>query len=418
MNLYFSGIGGSGIGPLAEIALDAGYIVTGSDPNPSPYLEALTERGVNITHNQDGSYLQALHEGQPVDWLIYTSALPKDHPELVMAQKLGIKTSKRDELLAKIIQDKNLKLIAVAGTHGKTTTTSMLVFAFQKMKMPVSYLVGTTLSFGPSGKFDSESQFFIYECDEYDRNFLHYQPYLSLIPSLDYDHPDTYPTESDYLQAFREFATNSRLVIAWKDQQGDIFEGMPNVQLLEKHDCNSIIELAGEHNRRNASIAQKALIEIGIQEKTDELFSTYPGSSRRFEKLANNLYSDYGHHPSEISATLELASELSDKIVLVYQPHQNIRQHKIMDTYTNQFELAHHIYWLPTYLTREDPGLPVLEPQDLVKNITNKKIITFSNLDNELWNQIQKQLADGALVVVMGAGNIDSWVHNKLDEIM
>src|SRR5690606_5798559 len=111
---------------------------------------------------------------------------------------LGIKVAKRDELLARILHEKNLKLIAVAGTHGKTTTTGMMVWLLQQLGVPVSYSVGSTLSFGPSGKFDPKSEYFVYECDEFDRNFLHFHPYLSLITSVGYDHPDIYPTPENY----------------------------------------------------------------------------------------------------------------------------------------------------------------------------------------------------------------------------
>lgn len=192
MRIYFSGIGGVGIGPLAEIALDAGYDVYGSDREASPMTKSLQKRDVQISFDQSGDFLRSEHEKSPFDWFVYTAALPDDHPELVLAKQLGIKTGKRDELLAHIIADKKLKLIAVAGTHGKTTTTSMLVWAFQQLNIPASYSVGSTLSFGPSGRFDPASQFFIYECDEFDKNFLHFQPWLSIITSIDYDHPDTY----------------------------------------------------------------------------------------------------------------------------------------------------------------------------------------------------------------------------------
>ena len=209
MRIYFSGIGGVGIGPLSRIALEAGYDVCGSDRSPSLITNELESAGIPISFDQSGAFLQSEHDKSSFDWFIYTAALPENHPELVLARKLGIKTSKRDELLAQIIADKNLKLIAVAGTHGKTTTTSLLVWTMEQLQIPASYSVGSTLSFGPSGTFDKNSQFFVYECDEFDRNFLHFSPEISLITSVDYDHPDTYPTKKSYLDAFREFGEKS-----------------------------------------------------------------------------------------------------------------------------------------------------------------------------------------------------------------
>jgi len=126
------------------------------------------------------------------------------------------------------------------------------------------------------------------------------------------------------------------------------------------------------------------------------------------------LYSDYGHHPVEIAATLQLARELSDHVVLVYQPHQNIRQHEIRDQYIDQFELADEIYWLPTYLSREDSNLPILQPSELIKNITNISDIHIANFNDELWNTIKNAQSEGKLVLCMGAGKIDGWLRERL----
>lgn len=413
MNIYFSGIGGVGIGPLAEIALDAGYGVSGSDPVESLMTNELKKRGVNISSNQDGGYLMDRHHIEPIDWFVYTSALPADHPELLAARGLGIRVAKRDEMIAKIIDDKGLKLIAVAGTHGKTTTTGMLVWTMQQLGIPISYSVGSVLSFGPSGKLDPESEYFIYECDEFDRNFLHFNPYFSLITSIDYDHPDTYPTVDEYLVAFHQFAAQSNQVISWQNQHADLFKDLPKVELLQTADTHKL-KIAGEHNRRNATLVQKTLHILGFNQNTDEIINGFPGTSRRFEKIADNLYSDYGHHPVEIAATLQMAREISDHVALVYQPHQNIRQHEIQDQYTNQFELAEDIYWLPTHLSREDPRLEILKPEDLIKNITNKEKVQLVDFGDELWNIIQKSRNENKLVLCMGAGEIDSWLRNRV----
>lgn len=415
MNIYFSGIGGVGIGPLAEIALDAGYGVQGSDAHESRLTKELRGRGVPVTIAQNGEFLQACHDEAPLDWFVYTSALPVDHPELVLARQLGIKTAKRDELLAHIIREKNLKLIAVAGTHGKTTTTGMLIWTLQQLNIPVSYSIGTTLSFAPSGKFDPASQYFIYECDEFDRNFLHFEPYLSLITSIDYDHPDTYPKKSDYTAAFVQFIHQSHMTIMWQSDNTDVRATAKDGWILGSNEVADL-RLAGEHNRRNGTLVLKAVeyLQLDSRESTIEILAHFPGTDRRFEKLADNLYSDYGHHPVEIAATLQLARELSEHVVLVYQPHQNIRQHEIRDQYTDCFEQAEEIYWLPTYLSREDPNLDLLTPEELTQHITNKNSVHTAMLDDELWNVIQTARNNGKLVLVMGAGTIDGWLRQRL----
>jgi len=420
MNVYFSGIGGVGIGPLAEIARDAGHTITGSDLGESLVTEELRQQGVTVNIGQDGTFLKASHEANPLDWFVYTAALPANHPELVLAKELGIRTGKRDEFLADFIEKHNLKLIAIAGTHGKTTTTGMAVWAFQQRGIPVSYSIGTTVSFGPSGKYDPKSEYFIYECDEYDRNFLHFNPAISLITSVDYDHPDTYPTEKSYFEAFDQFMNQSKLVICWNkdfDMKALPKKGMVHLIDQDTRDVG-FINLAGLHNRQNAYLVFSLLVDhlgaAGHEGEVVQYLNSFPGTDRRFEKLADNIYSDYGHHPEEIAATLQMAHELSDNVVLVYQPHQNWRQHSIRDQYTDQFEIARKIYWTPTYLTRENPDYAILAPEDLTTNVTNKESIVYTDLNDTLWDEIMSARNNGSLILFMGAGSIDSWVRGKL----
>ena len=422
MRIYLSGIGGVGIGPLAEIALDAGYDVLGSDPVAGLMTRELQKRGVEISTDQSGDFLRTQHETTPIDWFVYTSALPADHPELVLARSLGIRTAKRDELLAHIIDEKQLKLIAIAGTHGKTTTTNMMAWVFECLGVPISYSIGTTLSWGPSGRYDPASKYFVYECDEFDRNFLHFHPYLSLITTIEHDHPDTYPTEAKYYEAFSQFAAQSQHVITWKNEVTHIT--LPKTSWVlgddEVADIHDIM-LAGEHNRRNATLVSKGIEylqshdeSIRTDENINKILNRSGGISRRFERLADNLYTDYGHHPTEIKATLQLAREWSDHVVLVYQPHQNVRQHEIRDQYTDAiFADAEDVYWLPTYLSRENPELEILSPEELTKNLDQSKT-HFAEMNDDLWHTIQNHREAGYLVLCMGAGPIDGWVRRQL----
>ncbi len=431
MHIYFSGIGGVGIGPLAEIALDAGHQVSGSDLQESPMTKQLRERGVDVQIGQDGSQIAAVHEKHPVDWFVYTAALSAGRPELDFVQAQGIRATKRDELLAEIIAEKDLKLIAVSGTHGKTTTTGMLIWAMQKLGVRPSYSVGATLSFGPSGHFEAGSEYFVYECDEFDRNFLHFSPYVSVITSIDHDHFDTYPTLESYQQAFVQFLQQSEFSVLWEKDlralgQADV---AANYEAYDELMDLTHIHLAGDHVRHNAFLVQKALerlsdasVTVSVEEavtpaQITSAINSFPGTSRRFEKLADKLYSDYGHHPVEIAATLQMARELSDHVVLVYQPHQNVRQHEVRSQYTDCMELAEKIYWLPTYLSREDPNLDVLSPEQLSENLTNKELVTVADLNDELWRSIQQHLQDGALVLCMGAGSIDGWLREQLTSL-
>lgn len=399
MKVYFSGISGTGIGPLAELAQDAGYEICGSDLSHGAIANELDKRGVAVSYGeQDGKFLQKCQDEGAIDWFVYTSALPADHKELALAKELGIHCSKRDEFLAELVREKGLKMIAVAGTHGKTTTTSMLVWAFEQLGIPVSYLVGTTLPWGEGGKYDPESKFFIYEADEYDRNFLAYHPFIGTITTVDYDHPDIYPTEADYKQAFTQFESQCENVVK-------------NTTLIPE------INLVGELRRFDASLAMQTILAAVPDADKEQLIAAlnnFPGTGRRFERITDGVYTDYGHHPIEIKATLEMARELKERdnytgVVAIYEPHQNVRQHEIKDLYRDAFEAADKIYWLPTYLTRENPNLEVLTPEQLIAGLTNADSAEAAELSDDFAKKLQELHKDGWLLILMTAGPADAW---------
>lgn len=403
MRIYFSGISGTGIGPLAEFAQDAGFEVFGSDLQRGAISDELDNRQIDVFYgNQDGSFLQKKYAEGDIDWLVYTSALPKDHPELRLAKELGIKCSKRDEFLAEVIRQKGLKMIAVAGTHGKTTTTSIIIWTMLQLGIPVSYLVGSTLGWAKSGVYDANSEYFIYEADEYDKNFLAYHPYIAALTVVDYDHPDIYPTQEDYNAAFAQFESQSEYVVK-------------NTTLDER------ITLVGELRRKDANIALEVLRRVTDLDdgKIIEAINRFPGVGRRFEKIANGAYSDYGHHPEEIKATVNMARELKQRdnyngIAVVYQPHQNTRQHEIRHLYKDAFLGVDKLFWLPTYLTRENPDLSILTPAELVNELDNPSIAEAAELNDELAAKIKDLLAQKYLVVLITAGPADTWFRNIL----
>lgn len=417
MNVYFSGIGGVGIGALAQMAHEAGHSVSGSDTTASLTTEELLAAGITIDLGpQTGEHLRAHHTAQPIDWFVYTAALPPDHPELIAARELGIYTSKRDGLLAKIIADSGQKLIAVAGTHGKTTTSGMLIWTLQQLGVAISYNIGSQISFGPAGKFNPDAKYFVYECDEFDRNFLHFSPFVSLITSIGYDHPDTYPTEHEYTAAFRQFVAQSAHTIMWQGDADHIDLKPADTRWLLQPQDEAVVSLAGAHNRRNATLVSKLMEYLDIDKSAThtQALEQFPGTRRRFERLDHNLYSDYGHHPVEISATLQMAREIADYVVLVYQPHQNIRQHEIRHDYIDSvFSHADEIYWLPTYLSREDPHLEVLSPQTLTAQLTTTQL-HLTEFDDKLRSNIARHQKAGHLVLGMGAGSIDGWLRQGL----
>lgn len=399
MNIYISGISGTGMGPLALMAKAAGFNVCGSDLNKGAIYDELIKAGIKVKiGEQDGEFLK--ENLNNLDWFVYTSALKDEHPELVMAREAGIRCTKRDELTAFLVEELGLKMIAVAGTHGKTTTTSMIVWAASKLNLPVSYIVGTTLGFAPSGSYKKGDEYFVYEADEYDRNFLKFHPWLAVIPAVSYDHPDIYPTREDYMNAFSQFKSQCEYVID-EPMKGDF-------------------QLAGEARRFDAGLAAEAIYRIVPEkEKIIDALNDFPGVGRRFEKLADGVYSDYAHHPEEIAATMDVARDEAEirglkGVVVVYQPHQNTRQHEVKGGYYDAFVGAEKIFWLPTYLTRENPDLPILTPYDLIEELSNADVAEPAEMNDELFDTLLKYRDDGYLVLLMTAGPADTWLRKKL----
>lgn len=401
MNIFISGISGTGMGPLALMAKQAGHTVFGSDKNPGPILPELEKENIEFEiGSQDGTFL----EKHDVDWFVYTSALPEDHPELKLAKEKGIKCTKRDEFIDFLVKELNLKMVAVAGTHGKTTTTSMIIWACQNLKIPAAYLVGTTLGFAESGKYTKGDKFFIYEADEYDRNFLKFHPWLSCITFVSYDHPDIYKTEAEYKEAFKQFESQSEKII----RGGEV---------------NGFLKLAGSARREDATTAMKAVKEMSYASekwKTEEQILTvlnkFPGVGRRFERLTDGVYSDYAHHPEEIEATIEIANEEAKNrkkkgVVAIYEPHQNTRQHEVKAGYKDVFNGAKKVFWLPTYLTREDPNLKILTPEDFIRDLSDPGLAEAVEMNEDFAKRLKNLQRDGYLLLLMTAGPADAWLR-------
>lgn len=333
MHIFFSGIGGAGIGPLALVAKQAGYTVSGSDKQDSNYISYLKDHGVTDIHiGQTTDDIAAAHTKDPIDWFVYSSALPLEnpnHPELIYCQENNIKATKRDELLTQILKDKELKLIAIAGTHGKTTTTAMTVWLLKQLGVKFSYLLPAKTSFAEMGAYTEGSEYFVYEADEYDRNFLAYKPELSLITGIDWDHPDIYPTRDEYNQAFRQFISQSKMTFIWEPDAAQV--GVANsesVGVIHFEDY-PLSTLPGIVNRQNAALVAQGITTL-FKEEDDtpyfDILNKFPGASRRFEQIIPGLYSDYAHTPPKIQGALQLGHEVAgDNLVIVYEGLHNTR---------------------------------------------------------------------------------------------
>lgn len=432
MHIFFSGIGGTGIGPLALVAKQAGYTVSGSDKQESLYIDYLRRHGItDITISQTYEDIAAAHARQPIDWYVYSSAVAieqPDAPEFQFCREHGIRMNKRDELLNEVLQQKQLKLIAVAGTHGKTTTTAMAVWLAKQLGMPVGYILPAKSSFAEMGAYEDGAEYFIYECDEFDRNFLHYRPTLSLITGIDWDHPDIYPTREEYYQAFRDFIQQSEKTVMWQSDVERI-EGMPSahdIVLMDTDTAMQTIALNGLVNRRDAWQVARAFSQFTGKpiEELLPLLEQFPGVSRRFEQIAPslNLYSDYAHTPEKIRGALQLGHEVAgDNLVVVYEGLHNTRQHFIRDELTHLFDDVKHLYIVPSYLAREDQSLALLAPENLVEGLSEaaQPKTTASLLDTKLHDTIEHHLRSGDTVLCLTAGggnSLDEWLRREFTE--
>jgi UDP-N-acetylmuramate--alanine ligase len=425
MHVFFSGIGGAGHSGLALIAHQAGYDVSGSDQKDSSYIKYLKKHGVTDIHiGQTAGQLAAVHAKKPVDWFVYTSALPSDHPELGFCRERNIRAGKRDDFLTRLLQDKGLKLIAVAGTHGKTTTTAMAIWLFKQAGMPISYLMGGKISFGELAALDPKSKYFIYECDEFDRNFLSFFPEIALISGIDWDHPDIFPTREAYYEAFLEFIGQSSKTYIWHEDAEKLgADASEDLEVLDDKDpaIDKKLQLAGRVNRLDAWLVAQGLSKsIGAQpDEALQMLNNFPGVSRRFEKISENIYSDYAHTPPKIRGALQMAREVAgDNVVVVYEGLHNTRQHFIKDELTDLFDGVKKLYIVPSFLARENKDLELFTPEKLLDLLSNsaRQTAEAAGLDSNLAEKIRSHAGRGDLVLCLsagGAGSLDEWLRQN-----
>jgi UDP-N-acetylmuramate--alanine ligase len=427
MHIHFIAIGGAGIGPLAQVALKAGYTVSGSDLQDSAYIRYLKEHGVNdIEIGQDESQIAAVHERNPIDWVVYSSAVTmvdKNPGVLEYCRRQGIKYTKRDEFINKFLTDNDLKMVAIAGTHGKTTTTAMLVWLFKGFDIPLSYLLPAKISYGEMGEYSQESEYFVYEADEFDRNFLAFKPAVSLISGVTYDHQEIYPTVEDYKQAFRDFIDGSSMTYVWTRDADYLELESDRVVVLDENDASlGKLTIEGLYNRYDALLAINAFTKVsGVSlEQAINRINDFPGLSRRMEEIIPNLYSDYAHTPEKItgamSAAKELASKNNQQLVVIYEPLTNRRQVYMAAQYKDCFNGASKLYWLPSYLAREDPSQAIITPEELIAKLDNPNIAVSAKPDADLKTLIDERLSQGDMVVAMsggGGGSLDDWLREQ-----
>jgi UDP-N-acetylmuramate--alanine ligase len=444
--LHFIGIGGSGMSVLAEVLLAWGFRVSGSDGQASPALEHLKTLGMRV---ETGHRPENVGEA---DVVVYSSAVPQDNPELAEARRRGIPAIKRAEMLGEALRGKYP--LAVSGTHGKTTTTTMLGRIWLQAGKDPTLLAGGTARGENLSAVAGQGQVLIVEADEFDRSFLAMRPACAIIGNIDSDHLDCYGTLDAVREAFIAFAESLPfygLVVANRDDAGvqailprlsrrvatyglsadaeyravDIRVHGPGMTFtLERKGAklgNLSLQVPGIHNVYNALGAAALSLEEGLTFKqVEQGLREYPGVKRRLEfrgeKSGVKFYDDYAHHPTEVAAALQAARGLitplpdgTGRLIAVFQPHLYSRTQQLYPEFARAFSACDELFVTRVYAAREKPIAGV--EGDLIAaearngSLPADKVHYVTDLDS-LPRLVADKLRAGDLVVTMGAGDI------------
>jgi len=412
--VHFIGIGGIGVSAIARMLLLEGKEVSGSDQSASLVTEELAKLGAKIFIGQ-----KAENVAPDTDLIIYTIAIPHDNPERVVGEHLNIPAVTYPEALGQISKSKTT--VAVAGTHGKTTTTAMIAQIALEAKLDPTVVVGSFMLNEDGGKTNfvaGNGDLLIAEACEYKRSFLNLSPKIVIITNIDEDHLDYYKDLADIQSAFIELvekipsdgflicdknAVNLQPVInAAKCQIINYAEeGIEGLNLM----------VPGEHNVSNARAALSAARVLGVNSTVAiKALNSFRGTWRRFEfkgEIAGGalVYDDYAHHPTEITATLRAARDKfpARRLIVVFQPHLYSRTKLLLTDFAKSLQLADQVLLAPIYAAREAPD-PTISSEILAAAI-GPKDKSFDHF-NEIVDYLKNNLTPNDLVLTVGAGNI------------
>lgn len=419
--VHFIGVGGIGMSGLARLFLHEGKEVSGSDRAPSDITRALQNEGVRFFETQ---VKENIEEG--VDLVVYTEALPKDHEELLEAKEKGIPTINYFEGLGMVANE--YYLIAVAGSHGKTTTTAMLIDVFEEAGLDPSAIVGSLRSKTKSNYRAGKSEYFIAEACEYRRDFLSLEPDILVITNIEHEHVDYYKDLEAVQKAFRELAVkvpeDGFIVANLSDQNVlPVVEGaLCTVIDYRKYvDPLRKLTMPGLHNQMNAGAVVATAEQVGITKvDAEKALTHFGGTWRRFEYKGEcngaKVYDDYGHHPTEIKATMQGARELypDRAITIMFQSHTFTRTHELFADFVDVLALADRVVVLPIYFAREEnvSGVSHTKLADAIRE-KNKNVLAIDTVE-EAVAELKKSLSSKDVLITMGAGDMTSAVSNGL----
>ncbi|NQX91240.1 MAG: UDP-N-acetylmuramate--L-alanine ligase [Flavobacteriales bacterium] len=435
-NVYLVGIGGIGMSALAKYFLHMGKKVAGYDRTATTMTSTLEQMGIEITFDKEVNQIPENFKKKDDCLVIYTPAIPKDHPQLMYFLNNSFEVHKRSVVLGMITAEH--KTLAIAGTHGKTTTSTILAHILYQSDMGCNaFLGGVSANYNSNFLFHSENAVTVVEADEFDRSFLTLHPHLSAITSMDADHLDIYSDKDDLGKTFEEFASQTAkdghvylaeglslpgqdtlsygfgddcFAIAKVESQGA--KQILNFKIGNQHISDISFPMPGKHNAMNALVASTMALEAGAQ--TEEIkrgLESFRGIKRRFEYHFNDdiIYiDDYAHHPTELAAAIETVKEHhpGKKVTGVFQPHLFSRTRDFIDGFAESLSQLDEIILLPIYPAREKP-IEGVDSQWLLDKISNpnKKLINKSRLLEDL------DVTSLEVLITLGAGDIDTLVQ-------
>lgn len=440
-HIHLIGIGGTGLSAIARLLLESGYTVSGSDMLASPLTQNVREAGAQLFIGHAAENIVG------ADLIVRSSAIPDENIEVQQALSKGVPVLKRADFLGQLMD--GYQGIAVAGTHGKTSTTAMIAWLLSSLGQDPSFIVGGVINNLGTNARSGDGATFVIEADEYDRMFLGLKPQIAVITNVEHDHPDIYPTPEDFRGAFQEFVSclepNGLLLLCGDDSGAlDLLptsqaKGLrtltygisnPNVDYQAKNlnpvpgrgytfdfaalpESNPIsirLRVPGKYNVLNALAAFAIADQLKLPlDEAAQALSEFSGTGRRFDVLGKagdiTVIDDYAHHPTEIRATLAAAQERfpGQELWVVWQPHTYSRTQMLLEDFAASFVNAHHVVVPEVYRSREpfDPNFSVLQ---IVQAMRHKDAHFIPDL-KDVTSFLLARLKPGDVLLVLSAGD-------------
>ncbi len=438
-HLHFVGIGGARLSGLAKLYLDRGCKITGSDSQESRVTRNMAQKGIKISYGHNAENIHG------ADLVVYTNAVGQDNPEVLEAKRLDIPLIEGAELLGKLMTEVG-KGVAVAGTHGKTTTSAMTALILVEGGLDPTVLIGGELSQFQGNHRTGKTPYMVVEACEFKRSFLNLKPTIELITNIDWDHPDCFPTLDDVIKTFGDFVDllpPDGLLVSWGDDPnafrlGKSFSGKYisfgyqdhfDWQIKNIHSVHPMgigaelyyhgkiqgelnLKVPGRHNLQNATGALALAVELGVEvDSALKTLSGFTGVQRRFEMKGEYhgtlIVDDYAHHPSAVRTTLAAARQcFKGRIWCVFQPHLFSRTKFLLSEFASSFGDADICVLADIYPAREiDPG--DISSKDLAAAAQkHHRDVRYLGSFEKIFDHLCQNVEPGDLVITMGAGDI------------